>query len=63
MGQVELAGIGEKLVTETATGAASHHANHMRAVGQRHFDEDVAGVGSEVKAPRLFEAVLAEAHV
>ena len=32
--QVQLAGIGEELVTETATRAPSDHADHVRAVGQ-----------------------------
>ena len=63
MGQVQLARVGEKLVTEAAARAAAHHADHMGAMGQGDFHEDVAGVRRKVEAARLFEAVLAEAHV
>ncbi|MCY1466171.1 hypothetical protein D9M71_844290 [compost metagenome] len=63
MGQVQFAGIGKELVTETATRAATDHADHMRAMGQRNFAEDVAGIAGEIEAARLLQAVLAEAHV
>ena len=61
--QIQLARVGEKLVTETAAGAASDHTNHVWAVGQGHFHEDVTGVRGKVEPSRLFEAVFAEAHV
>ena len=61
--QVQLAGIDEELVAETAARSASGYADHMGAVGQGDFDEDVAGVGGEVELARLFQVVLAEAHV
>ena len=63
MRQVELAGVGKELVTEATARAATDHADHVWAVGQVHFDEDVAGVGGEVETPGLFQAVLAETHV
>src|SRR5690606_30639567 len=42
---------------------ATHDADDMRAVRQGDFHQNVAGVGGEVEAPRLFQTVLAEAHV
>ncbi|MCY1373686.1 hypothetical protein D9M69_609760 [compost metagenome] len=61
--QVQLAAVGEELVAEAAARAATGHAYHVGAVGQGDFDQDVAGVGGEVELARLFQAVLAEAHV
>ena len=63
MGQVQFAGVGKKLVTEAATRAAPHHTDDMGAVGQGHFDQDIAGVRGEVEASRLLKAVFAEAHI
>ncbi|MCY1431682.1 hypothetical protein D9M71_476560 [compost metagenome] len=63
VGQVQLARVGKELVTETTTGAATDHTDHVRTVGQVDFDQDVTGVRGEVEAPGLFQAVLAEAHV
>ena len=63
VGQVQLARIGKELVTETTARATPDHPDHVRAVGQRDFHQDVAGVGGEVEAPRLFQGVLAETHV
>ncbi len=61
--QVQRALIDEELVPEAAARAASGHADHMRAVGQHHFHEDVAGVRGEVELARLLQTVFAEAHV
>ena len=44
-------------------GAAANHADDMGAVGQGHFDQDIAGVRGKVEASRLLKAVFAEAHV
>ena len=63
MAQVQLAGIDEELVAEAAAWSTPGHADHMGAVGQGNFDEDIAGVGGEVELARLFQVVLAEAHV
>ena len=61
--QVQLAFVGKELMPETAAGAAADHADHVRAVGQVQFAEDVRGVAGEVEPARLLQAVLAEAHV
>ena len=63
VGKVQLAGVGKELVTKAAARAAADHADNVRAVGQRDFYQDVAGVGGKVETPRLFQGVLAEAHV
>ncbi len=63
MVEVQRALVDEELVAEAAARPAAGHADHMRAVGQHDFDEDVAGVRGEVELARLLEAVLAEAHV
>src|SRR5476649_2361351 len=63
MRQVQLAGIGKELVPETTARATPDHADHVRAVGQRDFHEDVAGVGGKVETPGLLQGVLAETHV
>ncbi|MND85713.1 hypothetical protein D3C80_776490 [compost metagenome] len=63
VGQVQFAGVGKELVTETAARTAADHTDHMGAVGQVHLHQDVAGVRGEVEAPGLLQAVLAEAHV
>ncbi|MNN06827.1 hypothetical protein D3C81_1196310 [compost metagenome] len=49
--QVQLAGIGEELVTETAARAATDYTDHMWAVRQVDLAEDVAGIAGEVEAP------------
>ncbi|MCY1466768.1 hypothetical protein D9M71_852020 [compost metagenome] len=51
MGQVQFAGIGEELVAEAAARAAPDHADHVGAVGQGNFTEDVTGIAGEVEAP------------
>ncbi|MCY1351216.1 hypothetical protein D9M69_374770 [compost metagenome] len=61
--EVQFALVGEELVAEAAARAAPAAADHVAAVGQLQFDEDVAGVGGEVELARLLQAVLAEAHV
>ena len=40
MGQVQLDGVGEELVTKAASRAATDHADHMRAVGQDDLYDD-----------------------
>src|SRR5690606_20053004 len=61
--QIQRALVDEELVAEAAAWATPGHADHVRAVGQHHLDEDVAGVRGEVELARLLQAVLAEAHV
>jgi hypothetical protein len=63
VGQIQFALVGEELVTETTARPAADHANHVGAMGQAQFAENVRGVAGKVEAARLLEAVLAEAHV
>ncbi len=49
MVEIQRALVDEELVAEAAARAATGHADHMRAVGQHDFHQDVAGVAGEVE--------------
>ena len=61
--EVQRALVDKELMAEAATRTAAGNADHVRAVGQGDFDEDVAGVAGKVELARLLQAVLTETHV